>query len=172
MVVVRDRVTVDRMDDRTENKGPLTGDAVPVTRLLTTSHGRLSRCRIGFIPGATIIPNSTAHSDSVGDQWRCGPVCSHRSILARRTTYRTCKRFRKNIEQATMYSCTVRMLLLPCPNLPNVELNPRVSVRSDRMGYNPAPLTSNSLPSRMYPSLRPLCPGRLEMAAYRRPAPN
>jgi len=45
MVVVRDRVTVDRMDDRTENKGPLTGDAVPVTRLLTTSYERLGRCR-------------------------------------------------------------------------------------------------------------------------------
>jgi len=122
MVVVRDRVTVDRMDDRTENKGPLTGDAVPVTRLLTTSHEPLPH---RFHPGATIIPNSTAHSDSVGDQWRCGLVCSDISILARRTTYRTCKRFRKSIEQATMYSCTVRMLLLPCPNLPNIELNPR-----------------------------------------------
>ena len=74
------------------------------------------------------------------------------------------------IEQVIIYSCTVRMLLLPSSNLPNVELNSNEHFA--RVCRNARARTSNSLPSKMYPSLRPLCPGRLEMAAYRRPAPN
>ncbi len=53
---------------------------------------------------------------------------------------------------------------------PQVELGNIVSQQRDT--ENVMPPTSSSLPSRMYPSARPDCPGRLEMMAYSRPAPN
>ena len=119
-------------------------------------------------PRATITSGNTGSSDSAGCQRRWGLMCFH--VLARRTTYRPWQSPRQNIEQVVVYSCTVRMLLLPRSNFPNVKLGP--GQHDDRAGHNARARTSSSLPSRMYPSLRPLCPGRLEIAAYRRPAPN
>ena len=99
---------------------PLTDDAIPVTRLLTTSSGSHlfhSRRRQSFRATQLIPTRPEVNGDT-------DPYVLI-SILARRTTYRPCKRFRKIIiEQVTMYSCTVRMLLLPCLDFPNVELNP------------------------------------------------
>ena len=51
--------------------------------------------------------------------------------------------------------------------LPEVELE--ISTTHDKAARV---LTSNSLPSRMCPSARPLCPGREVMAANNRPALN
>jgi len=51
--------------------------------------------------------------------------------------------------------------------LPEVELNISTSHNKEAIS-----LTSNSLPSRMCPSARPLCPGREVMAANNRPALN
>jgi len=127
MVVVGGRVAVDRMNDRTENKEPLTDDAIPGH---AGSHGQLVPVCQELThpatsvspPKATITPNGTDQSDSAGFQWQCGLICAH--MLARHTTYRPWQRFRPNTEQVIMYSCTVRMLLLPRSDFPNVELKP------------------------------------------------
>jgi hypothetical protein len=81
MVVVGDRVTVDRMDDRRENKEPLTDDAVPVTRLLTPlsprshpAHQFHSRRRQS-LRTAQLIPTRR------DGKWRCGLICSLISLL-------------------------------------------------------------------------------------------
>ena len=149
-----------------------TDDVIPVTRLLTTrASSRVraqTRLHLFHSRGRQSLPATQANPTrpvASGDGDSCVFMCL---LDVQHTDHANV--FRHNIEQVVMYSCPVRMLLLPCSDFPNVELGPKSTQRS--RGRNARTHTSNSLPSRMYPSLRPLCPGRLEMAAYRRPAPN
>ena len=77
-------------------------------------------------------------------------------------------------EQRMMCLCSVGVgvLLLAATELTDVELNCKCQKEFREIQVGKREPTSSSLPSRMYPSQRPDWPGLLEIAAYRRPAPN
>lgn len=85
------------MDDRTENKEPLSDDAIPVTHLLTASswvEGKLILLgNVGFTPGGD---NHSEQHRLFRLGGRDVAMWTHALItmLARRTTYRPCQRFR------------------------------------------------------------------------------
>lgn len=117
MVVVWDRVTVDRMGVIALRTRTLTDDALPGH---ASSHGQLTP----HLGSSSFTPEGDNHS---GNRPRAIPTRLTESGDAKPyacSTYNIQTGFStKCIERVIMYSCAVRMFLLPCFDFPNVELN-------------------------------------------------